>query len=413
MKYILIFNIFTIIYIQIGFSGIQSGNLSDETKSRWNKIEIVDSVSHVGRILPAEMKTWVDESTGFEITQWTSNGINNHPYFTVESFIDDETAIIFSKRSGKKQIYKLNLTNGEMTQMTIADSMRGIDHLPKYKTIWYIDGTVFKSINTGNFVTKDIYDFAKYSFHVGSFSVTCDAKWLIFAVNKKEAEPGNCGYGPYAIYKLNLNDTMLTQITMDYGFNIGHVQTNPVDPDLILYCWQWEKPENENKLTGHSPIRTWWVNIDGTEGGPFVQEYGTQRTHETWTTDGKAIAFVSKYRIGPKSRTHFLGLQSIDGKINERFLSQVSPGHQNIFKDNKHWIVDVFNDDEQLLALLTRGKNKIEKSVVLFRHGSSLSGQDSHPHPRFSPNGKYILFSTDKTGTPQVYTVRIDLEKRK
>ncbi len=35
--------------------------------------------------------------------------------------------------------------------------------------------------------------------------------------------------------------------------------------------------------------------------------------------------------------------------------------------------------------------------------------QASHPHPHFSPDGKMIMFSTDKSGTANVYTVKIDL----
>ncbi len=367
-----------------------------------------DSSGFVGKIIPSERKTWIDDSTGSEITQWTSIGSNNHPYFTVESFIDDQTAIIISKRTGKRQLYKLNLENGEMIQMTLASNYRIMDHLPQYNTIWYLDGKLLVALNTSTLMSDVIYDFSSFPYRIGSFSVTCDAKWFVFAVNKKEQTPDNLGYGPFAIYKLNLDDKKITQISLDYGFNIGHVQANPVDPSLILFCWQWEK-FGRPLLVGHSPIRSWWMKIDGTDGGPFVQEFGTQRTHETWTADGKAIAFVSKYRMGEKLGRHFLGLQSIDGKINYRYWEQVSPGHQNIFKDNKHWIVDCFNNDESLLALITINKETVVNKKVLFRHAANMAGQDSHPHPRFSTDGTYVMFTSDKSGNPQVYTVKLNL----
>lgn len=372
---------------------------------------INDSSGFVGKKIPSEKKTWIDDSTGCEITQWTSISTNYHPYFTVESFIDDQTAIIISGRTGKRQLYKLNLENGEMIQMTAASNYRNMDHLPQYKTIWYLDGKLLVSINTVTLKSEVIHDFSNFAYRIGSFSVTCDAKWFVFAVNKKEQTPSDLGYGPFAIYKLSLDDKKITQISLDYGFNIGHVQTNPVDPNLILFCWQWEK-FGRPLLVGHSPIRTWWINIDGSDGGPFIQEFGTQRTHETWTSDGKSIAFVSKYRMGEKLGKHFLGLQSIDGKINYRYWEQVSPGHQNIFNDNKHWIVDCFDNDESLLALIRIDKDKVVNKKVLFRHGSSITGQDSHPHPRFSTNGTYVMFSTDKSGTPQVYTVKLNLSEK-
>lgn len=367
-----------------------------------------DSLGYVGKEIPCEKKSWIDDTTGYEITQWTSISTSHHPYFTVDSFIDDETAIIFSKRTGREQLYKLDLLTGKMTQITLAENLKNIDHLPNFKTIWYMDGKSLYELNTTSLESKKIYDFESFGFKVGSFSVSCDAKWFIFATEKKDSLSGECGYGPYAIYKLNIAKKELTQITLEMGFNIGHVQANPVDPNLILYCWQWEKFDRE-KLVGHSPIRTWWVNIDGTDGGPFEQEFGTQRTHEAWTPDGKNITFVSKNRWGANKGIHFLGIQSIDGKVHKLFREQVSPAHQNLFKDNKHWIVDLYNDEEPLLVMFTKGKNSIKETKILFRHGSSMLGQDSHPHPRFSTNGKYVLFSTDKSGIAQVYTVKTNL----
>ncbi|MFZ4621508.1 MAG: hypothetical protein ACOYNS_13185 [Bacteroidota bacterium] len=368
--------------------------------------------SGIGTVIPSEKKTWIDDTTKFEITQWTRNGENNHPYFTVDSFIDDSTAMIFSNRTGRRQLYKLALNSGVMTQMTDAKELWGqIDHLPNFKTVWYMDGKMLKSINTSTLKNSNVYDFKDFPYKLSSVSVTCDAKYFVFSTEKKDSLSGKCGYGPFAIYKLDLSDKSLTQITLELGLNISHVQANPADPNLVLYCWQWERFDEE-RLVGHAPIRTWWVNIQGTDGGPFVQEFGTQRTHEAWTPDGKNITFVSKYRWGMNKGKHFMGIQSIDGTVKQRYWEQVSPGHQNLFKDNKHWIVDMFDNDEKLLALFKRGETTMEERTVLFRHGSGMIGQNSHPHPRFSTDGTYVLFSTDRTGTPQVYTVKIDLNKK-
>ncbi|NMB80561.1 MAG: hypothetical protein GYA14_01950 [Ignavibacteria bacterium] len=371
-----------------------------------------DSSGYVGKSIPAEFLTWIDDTTGYEITQWTKSGNNNHPYFTVESFIDEETVIIFSDRTGKKQLYKLNLNNGEMIQMTNAAYLNtdGIYFLPRLKTIYYYDDRNLFSLNVETLESKFIYDFSDFEFSIISFSVTCDGKFLVFSVNKKEASPKSPEYGPFAIYKFNLSDKSISPITHDLGFNIGHVQTNPVNPELIMYCWQWDKP-GRPKLVGHSPIRIWWVKLDGSGGGPIPQEYGTQRTHETWSSDGELISYISKYRWGPKKGEQFIGLQSIDGKVNQTFEVRVSPAHQNLFKDNYHWIVDLYND-QPVLALLKRGKGKIEEVKLLFRHNSTLIEQESHPHPRISPEGKYVLFSSDRTGQPQVYTIKINLDKK-
>lgn len=391
-------------------SGISASDCSGLNRSDWNIVS--DTSDYIGRKYTPEFIRWIDDSTGYEITQWTKTGNNNHPYFTVESFIDEETAIIFSDRTGKKQLYKLNLSDGQMIQITDAAHLKTGDiyFLSKFKTIYYFDDRKLNSLNIKTLESKFIYDFSDFEFSIISFSVTCDGKYLVFSVNKKEASPGNPEYGPFAIYKFNLSDKSISQITHDLGFNIGHVQTNPVDPNLIMYCWQWDKP-GRPKLVGHSPIRIWWIKLDGSDGGPIPQEYGTQRTHETWSTDGELILYISKYRWGPKKGEQFIGIQSIDGNVNKTFDARVSPAHQNLFKDNQHWIVDFYND-QPVLALIKRGEEKIDEVKILFRHNSTLIEQDSHPHPRISPNGKYVLFSSDRTGQPQVYTVKINLDKK-
>ncbi|MFZ4621507.1 MAG: hypothetical protein ACOYNS_13180 [Bacteroidota bacterium] len=370
---------------------------------------ITHSNSHGGSKIGREDRTWTDDTTGFEITQWTVNGTNHHPYFTVDPFIDESTTVIYSNRTGKDQLYTLSLNSGNMEQLTEAEHLGAIDHLPKFHRLWYLDGQSLFEMDTRTFRSRKVYDFQKL-FPVVSFSVTCDAKYFVFSADQSGGRSGTRAYGPFAVYKLDLNDTSLTKITPDLGFNISHVQANPSDPNLILYCWQWEAPGRE-KLVGAAPIRIWWVNISGTDGGPFAQPFGLHRTHEAWTQDGKFVTYAGNFRFGPQTGREVLGIQSIDGTTNTMYDASVWHAHQIMFKDNIHWTADLFNHDDRLLMLFKRGKSGVLKPTVLFRHASSWNGQPSHPHSRFSPDGKYILFSTDRTGTPQVYTVRVDIPR--
>ncbi|MCB0732757.1 MAG: PD40 domain-containing protein [Ignavibacteriae bacterium] len=371
-----------------------------------------DTSSYVGKKISSEFKTWQDKNSGYEITQWTSVGSNSHPYFTINSFIDKENVLIFSKRSGDKQLYKLNLISGEMIQLTNLKRLRNIEHLPDFKKVWLISDNKLYDLDTETFELNEIYNFANFPYMVGSFTVTCNAKWFVFSSNRKEQSDGDCEYGPYEIYKLNLHDKSIIPIIHITGFNIGHLQANPKDPNLILYCWQWEAL-GRPKLVGDTPIRMWWINIDGTDGGPFKQAFGLHATHEAWTPDGKYVTYSGDFRFGPNRGKEILGMQSLDGEFNKMYEASVWHAHQTMFKDNKHWISDLYNHDDRKLVMFTRGENEMGKTEILFEHESSWEGQDSHPHPRFSPNGKYVIFSTDKTGEAQVYTVKVNLNKLK
>jgi oligogalacturonide lyase len=368
-----------------------------------------DPDAGVGRTSVPEHRTWKDDSTGYEITQWTSIGSNHHPYFTVDPFINDSTVVIFSDRSGSEQLYRLDLRSGVMTQMTNAGRVGKIDHLPRFRKLWFMDGSVLFEMDTRTFRSRRIYDFHE-TFTPIDISVTADAKYLVFSADQSRGRSGTRAYGPFALYRLDLNDTTVTKITPDLGFNISHVQTNPADPNLVLYCWQWEAPGRE-KLVGAAPIRVWWVNIQGTDGGPFKQPFGFHRTHEAWTPDGKFMTYAGNFRFGPQTGREVLGIQSIDGTTDLMYDAMVWHAHQTMFSDNIHWTADLFNHDDRYLMLFKRTNEKKLEPTVLFRHASSWAGQSSHPHPRFSPDGRCIIFSTDRTGTPQVYTVRVDIPR--
>lgn len=368
----------------------------------------IENENYKGRKFKSEKYSWIDDTTGYEITQWTSSGNNYHPYFTVNSFISENEVLMFSDRTGSKQLFRLDLKTGDMLQMTELDGLKNIEHLPAHKKVWLLAQNVLYELNTSTLELNSIYDFSG-KYEIISFTVTCDAKWFVFSTNNSIGRKNDGGYGPFTIFKLNLDDKSLLPITPDLGFNISHLQANPTDPNIILYCWQWDSP-GRPRLVGESPLRIWWVNIQGTNGGPLNQAFGLHRTHESWTPDGKFVTYSGDFRFGPEKGREILGIQSIDGTTDIMYAASVWHAHQNMFRDNVHWTADLYNHDERYLMLFERDEKEIVNTTKLFKHQSSWSGRSSHPHARFSPDGKYILFTTDKSGSPQVYTVRINLD---
>ncbi|MFE5320834.1 TolB family protein [Paenibacillus sp. NPDC056579] len=55
-----------------------------------------------------------------------------------------------------------------------------------------------------------------------------------------------------------------------------------------------------------------------------------------------------------------------------------------------------------------RNRISIGKTLLLcYPESSNSHPQWSHPHPSFSPDGKYVVYNSDRTGTAQMYIVRI------
>ncbi len=360
-----------------------------------------------GRSYPSEKKVIIPQGSGYEVIQWTQTGKNNHLYFNIESFIDKDHFLFYSDRSGAMNLFEMNMVDGSMTQLTNEnDLIQSAWHLPQLHTLWFETKKELKALDTKTMEVRTIFAFD--SLRPESFAVTCDGKYLVFAANKNPGFSANHSTGPYALFRMDLRTKEVKQISPDFGFKLGHVQTSPTDPTRVSYCWQHIYEKGAPGMVGNTPNRIWWNNIEGTDGGPVgIQEFGIHRTHEFWFPDGSRMGYSARYLFGPNKGKQFIGIITPDGKENFMMPAPVSSSHNQIFPDNKHWVSDLY--DGLNLVLFTIEGKEIVKKEILYKHDSSMQGQPSHPHPHFSPGGKYILFSTDKSGKPQVYTVKINL----
>jgi oligogalacturonide lyase len=370
-------------------------------------LELSAQPSLPGKSYPSEKKVIVPEGSGYEVIQWTQTGKNNHLYFNIESFIDKDHFLFYSDRSGAMNLFELNMVDGSMTQLTDEkDLTQRAWHLPQFHTLWYMTMNELKALNTATHEIQSLFVFKEG--HPESFAITSDGKYCVFGANKNPGFSANHSTGPYALFRLDLKTKEIRQISPDLGFKIGHVQASPTDPGRVSYCWQHVYVKDAPGLVGNTPNRIWWNNIEGTDGGPVgIQEFGLHRTHEFWFPDGKLMGYSARYHFGPNKGKQFIGITTPDGKDNFMMPAPVSSSHNQIFSDNRHWVSDLY-DGLNLVLFTIEGKNIVKKEI-LYKHDSSMEGQPSHPHPHFSPDGKYVLFATDKSGMPQVYTVKVGL----
>ncbi len=373
-----------------------------------------NTVAQIGRIWPSEKRTWIDAEFGCEITQWTNHPSGSWPlYFNIATFIDENHAIIVSERTGSANLFRLDLRSGELLQMTDEQALSGqVWHWPHLHTLWYLSDSVhLVSLDTRTLKRRDEIVLDRYP---RSFTVTCDGRYAVYACDV-EANSRNdhrrFQSGPFVIFSVELATKKVQQISPEYGFVIGHLQANPVDPRRILYCWQHLYRRGEQPgILGETPQRIWWIDVEGLDGGAVgPQEFGLHRTHEFWYTDGSRIGYSARYKFGPKAGEEFLGSCKADGSDNFMISAPVSFAHSRLFKDQIHWVVDLY--DGNVLTLLTIENRSISTIKPLFRHDSSWQSQASHPHPQFSPSGDMIIFGTDKTGQANVYTVKINLNE--
>jgi oligogalacturonide lyase len=65
------------------------------------------------------------------------------------------------------------------------------------------------------------------------------------------------------------------------------------------------------------------------------------------------------------------------------------------------------SDKEPFINLYRLNNGKLT-GRHLWKHESSFSQQYWHPHPRFSPDDKYILFTSCRGGDGNVYLIKLD-----
>jgi oligogalacturonide lyase len=137
----------------------------------------------------------------------------------------------------------------------------------------------------------------------GDMALDGGEEWVYFRVGKTEAAkylaagtkiaepfgPRNMGAGPAGLARMNIKTGELKHI-VSVPFQVGHIQSNPWNPNEIVFCWE---------TGGKSPQRTWTVMADGTGLRPLYPEADYEWvTHEAVISrDEVALAILGHRKI--------------------------------------------------------------------------------------------------------------------
>jgi oligogalacturonide lyase len=274
--------------------------------------------------------------------------------------------------NGGQQIIEIDLAR------LFADSAAGTVKAPSdYERLC---GTVPPGINAGGNMAVDANDDVVY------FSVTGpDTAQLSEGQTLQQANgQRRMGAGPSGLRSMNLK-TGEVMVVCNVGFQIGHVQTNPVAPGEIVFCWE---------TGGKAPQRTWFVNANGTGLRPLYPEAPYEWiTHEAAINkDEVAIAILCHRRPGVNdgwgtsgTAEHPTGLGIVNLRTREmRIAGQVpfgDPGRSDWHvagSPDGRWAA--FDDFRYRLWLIDRHTGE---TVLLADLGHKTTAGD-HIHPTFS-----------------------------
>lgn len=333
-------------------------------------------------------------------------------YFERQPFTDDEKYIVYSSReSGQWRLYRMNLETG--VARVISPKGRKIEDddyslMPDGKRVCYMDGWKLYACNVETMKEEVLFDFYEMiplpPLYTGSF--TNDGRYTL-AFNRGDVQLPPGVDTLTAIYRIDLETGKLLEVLHQAGGKISHPLINPEDPDLISYV-PGPDTQNDMSLPMEKRARTWLIDLKaGTNRQFLTVPYGFRATHESWSYDGERFFFFRKTRPGWSP----VAICSQDKNGDDfRIYYQsdsIKLGHGLVSRDGNWFISDSQKPEKNELVLVNLESGEAE---ILCWPNSSVTGGHSkyaHVHPSFSPNGNYVAFTSDRTGTAQVYVVPI------
>jgi oligogalacturonide lyase len=199
--------------------------------------------------------------------------------------------------------------------------------------------------------------------------------------------------------------------TLGYQWgDINHMQWNPVDPNLMLYC---------HEGTWHEVDRTWVIRSDGT-GNKLVHKRTMDMEingHEWWSFDGKTVWFDLQT---PRSQVFWIaGVNLETGKEVKYHIDRDAWSvHFNSSRDNTLFCGDggdptqvAFSPDGMwmnLFKVVPGDKVEREKLTSMKKHNYVTGRGGVEPNASITPDNKWVIFTGQfDGGTRHVYAVEI------
>lgn len=356
---------------------------------------------------PREDRVFTDEKSGRRIRQVTSHAsIHHHPFFFVPAYDAVGRRLVFvSHRTGAPQIFFEDRASGDLVQATARDDLAewSIYPSPDGKFVYFTAGTAAWRVNLDTFEEEQLADFGAVEMRekgmvgaaMGTTALSQNGRWWAVPVKA----------GAVSRFVLIDTNTKENRVFLERD-TIGHPQFCPDDDDLIFYA-------------GPLTDRVWLVDRSGCHNRRAYQREDRMQwvTHEVWVPGRRAIAFVDWPR----------GMRMLDIATGEAaWLTQFPAWHAAPDGEGRRFVCDTNFPDRGLHIVSCNAPAEAAERLcgsAASSEGAHWGGpfpyndgpvavearQYTHPHPRFSPDGARVVFTSDRTGHAQIYEV--DLQR--
>ena len=202
---------------------------------------------------------------------------------------------------------------------------------------------------------------------------------------------------------VGLGDLHTGEVTVlkEFGYNHNHAQFSPVDPKLFLIPEDWWNDKISGQFFRYNH-RLWLMDIDQTRfemvrPGSWDCGHTARASHEWWSRDG--MVCWTDFEIG----THECDATSLEvTHVWKRPLC-----HAHCSSDRRLWCADESPykwRDKPLEVLFFDRDQNVDIHIVSAMPLPPMSRGTYHldPHPQFSPNDSWVVYTTTVRGKVDV-----------
>lgn len=353
-----------------------------------------------GRLYPSESRNFRDARTGVAIRQVTgAPAIHHHPFFMIPAYDDAMQWTIFaSTRTGRPQLFAEVRETGELWQLTDRDDLNDWSIHPSHdgRYVYFTAGTGGWRVNLHTLEEEQLIDFGQVAMReegmvagaMGTTALSHDDCWWAVKFN----------VGDVAWLAVCHTQTGESSIILRRD-SIAHLQFCPDDANLLFYA-------------GPLTDRVWVINRDGSQNRRLYQRApGEWITHESWIPGSRELAFVDWPRgvrciqvdTGRERRvTSFNAWHPICNRAGTWMIADTN------FPDNG---IQLFNPQDGIGTPRTicfpQATSRGDHWAGSFPYDNGpievYAPQHTHPHPSFSPDSRFIVYTSDHSGFAQLY----------
>lgn len=341
----------------------------------------------------------VEETDAAVIRQvTTAPALHHHPFFFVDAYdAAQRFLLLLSHRTGAPQIVIEVRDSGTLVRLTDEPDLAEWSVIPSKdgKWVYYVAGQTGKRVSpvTGavetlvNFGPAEMREAGMVGAAMGTTALSANGRYWAVPVRN----------GPVSQFWLVDTQSGKADLFLERP-TIGHPQFCPDDDDLILYA-------------GPMTDRVWVTDRQGNDRRIFQRSHDLQWiTHEVWRPGKRSVLFVDwpngMGEIDPDSGavrkvTDFPVWHGAPDVGGNRLICDTN------FPDLGLHLLDLNRRADARFLHAPQASSQGAHWAHPFPYNNGPvkvhAPQHTHPHPRFSPDGARVVFTSDRSGQAQVY----------